>query len=131
MEVKLHRTVLILSLLSFTAFSYAGLERFWKVSKEDDIEQQFNECDHLTKEQQQQLISTYQSIRDEEQQLNLKNRMDWFCQLSNDEQQRMRIAWQNMSTQERNAIKKKLQTTTDLEKRAQIRRDILSKYSLN
>jgi predicted Fe-S protein YdhL (DUF1289 family) len=57
--------------------------------------------------------------------------MDWFCQLSNDEQQRMRIAWQNMSTQERNAIKKKLQTTTDLEKRAQIRRDILSKYSLN
>ncbi|GAA5015933.1 DUF3106 domain-containing protein [Acinetobacter puyangensis] len=120
-----------MSLLSFTAISYAGLDRFWKASKEDDIEQQFNECDHLTKEQQQQLISTYQSIREEEQQLNLKQRMDWFCQLSNDEQQRMRIAWQNMSTQERNALKKKLQTTTDLEKRAQIRRDILSKYTIN
>ncbi|TXJ09584.1 MAG: restriction endonuclease [Acinetobacter sp.] len=130
MAVKLYHIFLLTTLFGQAATTHAGLERFWSISKDDvAVEEQLNECDHLNKEQQHQLITTYQSIRDEEQKLDLKKRMEWFCQLSDDEQQRMRLAWQNMSTQERNQLKKKLQTTTDSEKRNQIRHEVVKKYN--
>lgn len=107
--------------------SYAGMPRFW--AKDDSETTQFNECDHLTSAQRQQLIAAYENTRDEQKKRDLKERLEWFCQLSDDEQQRMRAAWQNMSTQERIALKKKLDATNDLDKRTQIRREILDKYN--
>lgn len=129
MAVNMRPYLFMFVLMGSAITSYAGIERFWTMSKEDDIEKQFDECENLTKEQQHQLIATYQSLRDEEKKKDLKKRMDWFCKLPDDEQQRMRLAWQNMSTQERYQLKKKLESTTDLAKRAQIRKEILEKYS--
>lgn len=122
--------VCILSFLFICSVSYAGMERFWTLSKDKDQEaiEQLDECENLSREQQHQLIKTYQSLRDEAQKLDLRKRMEWFCQLPDDEQDRMRIAWQNMSTTERNKLKKQLQNTTDLEKRAELRREIIEKY---
>lgn len=123
----LHKFYVCITITLLAIPSYAGIERFWTL-KDDPLEEPMNECESLTKEQQHQLINTYQAIRDEEKKLDLKKRMEWFCQLADDEQQRMRLAWQNMSTQERNLLKKKLQATTDNEQRNQIRREFLEKY---
>ncbi len=132
MTVKFFQaTCIALLLLNTTVISHAGIDRFWTRSKNNDTEEktQSKACKHLTQEQQQQLISTYQTILDDEKDLDLKKRMDWFCNLSNDEQQRMRLAWQNMSIQEREALKERLKSTSDLQKRAEIRREIIAKYS--
>lgn len=130
MVAKFLRVTACCSLLSYTAISYAGLERFWTLFSQDETEQQFNDCANLTHEQQQQLIQTYQSLRDDDKKFDLKKRMQWFCQLSDDQQQLMREAWQNMSTTERNQLRKKLETASNAEERAMIRQEFLMKYTL-
>lgn len=124
-----HRLGLITLLMSTTAVSYAGLERFWAFMGKDEVSSVSSECENLTQQQQQQLIQTYQSIRDDEKKLDLKKRMEWFCNLSEDEQVKMREAWQNMSTAERNQLREKLETASTAEKRAEIRRDFLMRYT--
>lgn len=128
MAVKTTCSIMLFALLLAHSSSYAGIERFWMLNRNSDTPN-LDECDNLTEEQQQQLIAAYQAARDEQKKRDLKRRMEWFCHLSDDEQQRMRLAWQNMSSQERLALKKKLDATTDLEKREQIRRDVLTKYT--
>lgn len=128
MAAKLRHNVILCALLSITMTSNAGLDRFW-MTNDKTTENQLDECDSLDKEQQHVLITTYQSIRDEEAKLDLKKRMEWFCQLPDEEQQRMRTAWQNMSSSDRRLLKEKLQATTDAEKRTEIRRQFIQKYS--
>lgn len=122
---------LITLFMSFTVVSYAGLERFWVLLGKDDDTIVANECENLTQQQQQQLIQTYQSLRDDEKKLDLKKRMEWFCNLSEDEQFQMREAWQNMSTAERTQLREKLETASSAQERAEIRREFLSKYSFD
>ena len=126
MVAKLAQVTGLTVLMSFTAVGYAGLERFWALFDKDDQAQ--NECENLTQQQQQQLIQTYQSLRDEEKKLDLQKRMAWFCQLSDDEQLQMRAAWQNMSNADRIQLREKLQTAENAEERAEIRREFISKY---
>ena len=118
------------TLLGTTALSYAGLERFWLFSNNEDHEVQQTNCDNLTHELQQALIQTYQTLKDEDSRLDLQKRMAWFCQLSDEEQQVMREAWQNMSTAARTQLRQKLETATTAEERTSIRQAFLMKYSL-
>lgn len=130
MTANFLRITVCCALFSCTAISYAGLERFWVLFNNDNPDPQLNDCENLTQEQQQQLIQTYQSLRDDEKKLDLKKRMQWFCQQSDDQQQLMREAWQNMSTTERNLLRKKLETASNAEERAMIRQEFLMKYTL-
>ncbi|KAA8732720.1 restriction endonuclease [Acinetobacter qingfengensis] len=127
MAVKTHYALLITALFGFTAVSYAGMERFWTLSG-DDTEAQLSECKNLDKTQQQQLIQAYQAMRDDQQKLDLKKRMEWFCGLSEQEQQKMRLAWQNLSSKERNHLKKQFDSTTDPIKREQLRQQLITQY---
>ena len=96
---------------------FAGMERFWA-----------NKEDKKTVEQRHQLIKAYQATRDEELKLDLRKRMEWFCKLSDQEQDRMRVAWQNMNTTERNELKQKLQAASNLEERTEIRREFIERF---
>lgn len=129
MVAKLTQAAGITLLMSFTVVGYAGFDRFWTLFDKDD--QNHNECENLTQQQQQQLIQTYQSLRDEEKKLDLHKRMAWFCKLSDDEQLQMREAWQNMSNAERIQLKDKLETAETAQERAEIRRDFLNKYLIS
>ena len=130
MFVNALRMSVCCALLSSAAMSYAGLERFWLFLNQDDTEHQISECVNLTHEQQQHLIQTYQALKDDEKKLDLKKRMDWFCQLPDDQQQLMREAWQNTGSHERNELRKKLETAENPEERAMIRQEFLLKYAL-
>lgn len=107
---------------------FAGMERFWANKEDKKTVEQLDECDALTVEQRHQLIKAYQATRDEEFKLDLKKRMEWFCKLSDQEQDRMRVAWQNMNTTERNELKQKLQAANDLEERTEIRREFIERF---
>lgn len=128
MAARLPLTTALILISAWPLLSEAGMQRFWLHDRPADLPQ-FNECESLGDEQRQQLIAAYQATHDEQKKQELQRRIEWFCQLSADEQQRMRLAWQNMSTQDRLALKKKLDATTDVEKRTQIRREILAKYA--
>lgn len=122
---------LVTFFMSFTVVSYAGLERFWVLLGKDNDTSINNECDNLTQQQQQQLIETYQSLRDDEKKLDLRKRMEWFCKLPQNEQYQMREAWQNMSSAERIQLREKLETASSAQERAEIRREFLSKYNFD
>lgn len=107
---------------------FAGMERFWANKEDKKTVEQLDECDALTVEQRHQLIKAYQATRDEEFKLDLKKRMEWFCKLSDQEQDRMRVAWQNMNTTERNELKQKLQAASNLEERTEIRREFIERF---
>ena len=131
MSANLLRTTVCCVLFGSAALSYAGLDRFWVLFGQDDTHSQVNDCENLTQEQQQQLIQTYQSLKDEDKKFDLKKRMQWFCQLPDNQQQLMREAWQNMSSSQRNELRKKLETAVDSEERALIRQEFLMKYTLD
>ena len=107
---------------------FAGMERFWANKEDQKTVKQLDECDTISVEQRHQLIKAYQATRDEELKLDLKKRMEWFCKLSDQEQDRMRVAWQNMNTTERNELKKKLQAASNLEERTEIRREFIERF---
>lgn len=107
---------------------FAGMERFWANKEDKKTVEQLDECDALTVEQRHQLIKAYQATRDEELKLDLRKRMEWFCKLSDQEQDRMRVAWQNMNTTERNELKQKLQAASNLEERTEIRREFIERF---
>ena len=114
--------------IGFLQTSFAGFERFWFFSK--DANTQINEnWDALSDDEQKVLIKKYQAMKElPSNQNNLQQRMDWFNQLPDQEKQKMREAWQQMSTHERNEMRQKMAKATTSDKRAEIRAEYLHKY---
>lgn len=123
------RFALAFCAVSLLQTSFAGYERFWIFSK--DANTQVNETwDALSETEQQALIKRYQNLKEipTEQTVALQQRMDWFTQLPEPEKLKMREAWQQMSTTERNDMRKKmLKASTDAQ-RKEIRETYLNKY---
>ena len=53
--------------------------------------------------------------------------MDWFTQLPEQEKQKMRETWQQMSTQERRDLRVRMQKA-DADERVNIRNEYINKY---
>ena len=119
---------IVLCTFGFLQTSFAGFERFWVLSK--DANTQVNETwDALSDTEQQALIKRYQSLKElpAEKSVSLQQRMDWFTQLPELEKQKMRDAWQKMSSQERKELGARMQHATP-EDRAAIREEYMHKY---
>ncbi|TCM59723.1 uncharacterized protein DUF3106 [Acinetobacter calcoaceticus] len=128
------RIVLAICTLSFLQTSFAGFERFWIFSKTPTTQAQANETwDSLSEDEQRALIKRYQNLKEipAEQSESLQQRMDWFAQLPEQDKQKMREAWQQMSTTERINMRKKLEKATTSEQRTEIREQYLQKYLPN
>lgn len=118
--------------IGFLQTSFAGFERFWIFSK--DANSQVNETwDGLSEEEQKALIKRYQNLKEipTSQSITLQQRMDWFNQLPEQEKQKMREVWQQMSSAERNEMRKKMQKATTTEQRNDIREEYMLKYQVN
>ena len=87
----------------------------------------------MSEDEQRALIKRYQNLKEipETQSVSLQQRMDWFTQLPEQEKQKMREAWQQMSSDERHTMRKKLDKATTAEQRAEIRGQYLQKYLSN
>ena len=118
--------------IGFLQTSFAGFERFWIFSK--DANSQVNETwDALSEEEQKALIKRYQNLKEipTDQSSALQQRMDWFTQLPDQEKQKMREVWQQMSSTERNELRKKMQKALTTEQRNDIREQYMLKYQVN
>jgi t-SNARE complex subunit (syntaxin) len=113
------KLALALCTLSFLQTSFAGFERFWIFSK-----------DAGAHEEQRALIKRYQTLKElpEEQSAALQQRMDWFTQLPEQEKQKMRETWQQMSSHERHDLRQRMQKAATSEQRASIRQEYMNKY---
>ncbi|MDS7927832.1 DUF3106 domain-containing protein [Acinetobacter sp. V115_6] len=122
------KLALILCSLSFLQTSFAGFERFWIFSKDANA-QVDDTWDALSEEEQRAVIKRYQSLKElpANQSTNLQQRMDWFTQLPEAEKQKMREAWQKMSTQERKDLRERMLKANGEEKTA-IREEYMNKY---
>lgn len=122
------KLVLILCSLSFLQTSFAGFERFWIFSKDANA-QVDDTWDALSEEEQRAVIKRYQSLKElpANQSTNLQQRMDWFTQLPEAEKQKMREAWQKMSTQERKDLRERMLKASG-EERTAIREEYMNKY---
>lgn len=123
------RLALAFCAVSLLQTSFAGYERFWIFSK--DANTQVNETwDALSESEQEALIKRYQNLKEipTEQTVALQQRMDWFTQLPEPEKLKMREAWQQMSTTERNDMRKKMLSATTDAQRKEIRETYLNKY---
>ncbi|AYO54825.1 DUF3106 domain-containing protein [Acinetobacter wuhouensis] len=126
------KLVLAFCAIGFLQTSFAGFERFWIFSK--DANTQVNETwDGLSEEEQKALIKRYQNLKEipTNQSVALQQRMDWFTQLPEQEKQKMREVWQQMSSSERNEMRQKMQKATTAEQRNDIREEYIQKYQLN
>ena len=126
------KLVLAFCAIGFLQTSFAGFERFCIVSK--DANTQVNETwDGLSEEEQKALIKRYQNLKEipTNQSVALQQRMDWFTQLPEQEKQKMREVWQQMSSSERNEMRQKMQKATTAEQRNDIREEYMQKYQLN
>lgn len=115
--------------ISFLQTSFAGFERFWIFSK--DANSQVNETwDNLSEDEQKALIKRYQNLKEipADQNNSLQQRMDWFTQLPEQDKQKMREVWQQMSTTERNELRKKMQKASTSDQRNEIREEYMQKY---
>lgn len=122
------KLALILCSLSFLQTSFAGFERFWIFSKDANA-QVDDTSDALSEEEQRAVIKRYQSLKElpANQSTNLQQRMDWFTQLPEAEKQKMREAWQKMSTQERKDLSERMLKASG-EERTAIREEYMNKY---
>ncbi|ENU07717.1 hypothetical protein Acal01_01533 [Acinetobacter calcoaceticus] len=122
------KLALILCSLSFLQTSFAGFERFWIFSKDANT-QVDDTWNALSEEEQRAVIKRYQSLKElpANQSTNLQQRMDWFTQLPDAEKEKMREAWQKMSTQERNDLRQRMLKANG-EERTAIREEYMSKY---
>ncbi|WP_336975372.1 DUF3106 domain-containing protein [Acinetobacter pittii] len=122
------KLALILCSLSFLQTSFAGFERFWIFSKDANA-QVDDTWDALSEEEQRAVIKRYQSLKElpANQSNNLQQRMDWFTQLPEAEKQKMREAWQKMSTQERKDLRERMLKSNG-EERTAIREEYMNKY---
>lgn len=115
-----------LIILTLATMTQAGFDRLL-LSTDDTTTN--SECQNLNQEQQQQLIQAYQKTYTKQQKLDLKKRMEWFCHLPIQEQQQIRTAWQNLSSQERKELKTRLAKATTPAEREQIRQEMIKKFS--
>lgn len=117
---------------SFLQTSFAGLERFWFFSKPQDNSNS-ETWEHMSEEEQRALIQRYQNLKELPANQNevLQQRMDWFTQLPEQEKQKMREVWQQMSSAERVEMRKKLEKATTAEQRAEIRAHYIQKHIAN
>jgi len=122
------KLALILCSLSFLQTSFAGFERFWIFSKDANT-QVDDTWNALSEEEQRAIIKRYQSLKElpANQSTNLQQRMDWFTQLPDAEKEKMREAWQKMSTQERNDLRQRMLKANG-EERTAIREEYMNKY---
>ncbi|MFA2892981.1 DUF3106 domain-containing protein [Acinetobacter pittii] len=122
------KLALILCSLSFLQTSFAGFERFWIFSKDANA-QVDDTWDALSEEEQRAVIKRYQSLKElpANQSNNLQQRMDWFTQLPEAEKQKMREAWQKISTQERKDLRERMLKANG-EERTAIREEYMNKY---
>jgi len=122
------KLALILCSLSFLQTSFAGFERFWIFSKDANT-QVDDTWNALSEEEQRAVIKRYQSLKElpANQSTNLQQRMDWFTQLPDTEKEKMREAWQKMSTQERNDLRQRMLKANG-EERTAIREEYMNKY---
>lgn len=122
------KLALILCSLSFLQTSFAGFERFWIFSKDANT-QVDDTWNTLSEEEQRAVIKRYQSLKElpANQSTNLQQRMDWFTQLPDAEKEKMREAWQKMSTQERNDLRQRMLKANG-EERTAIREEYMNKY---
>ena len=122
------KLALILCSLSFLQTSFAGFERFWIFSKDANT-QVDDTWNALSEEEQRAVIKRYQSLKElpANQSTNLQQRMDWFTQLPDAEKEKMREAWQKMSTQERNDLRQRM-LKANSEERTAIREEYMNKY---
>lgn len=122
------KLALILCSLSFLQTSFAGFERFWIFSKDANA-QVDDTWEALSEEEQRAVIKRYQSLKElpANQSTNLQQRMDWFTQLPEAEKQKMREAWQKMSTQERKDLRERMLKANG-EERTAIREEYMNKY---
>lgn len=122
------KLALILCSLSFLQTSFAGFERFWIFSKDANT-QVDDTWNALSEEEQRAVIKRYQSLKElpANQSTNLQQRMDWFTQLPDAEKEKMREAWQKMSTQERNDLRQRILKANG-EERTAIREEYMNKY---
>ncbi|MBF7694912.1 DUF3106 domain-containing protein [Acinetobacter rathckeae] len=129
MEVK-KLTLAIIS-VAFLQTSFASL---WPFSLHTTPSNAMNNDDNwneLSTSQQQVLLQHYQSLKDipEKQRTDLQQKMEWFTQLSEEEQQRLRLAWQHMNTQQRKQLRKEIEQAKTKEERDQIRQQYIEKYT--
>lgn len=113
---------------AFLQTSFAG---FWPFSGQDtQADDRWNE---LNPQQQEVLLQHYQNLKEipENQRIALKERMDWFNQLSETEQQKMRDAWQKMNTEQRKKLQHLMDQATNKTERDQIRNEYIQKYLPN
>ena len=122
------RIVIACCALSFLQTSFAGFDRFWIFSKDADT-QVSETWESLSEEEQRALIQRYQSLKElpDAQSAALQQRMDWFTQLPEQEKQKMRETWQQMSTQERRDLRVRMQKA-DADERVNIRNEYINKY---
>ena len=112
----------------FLQTSFAGFERFWIFSKGADT--QVNETwNALSEDEQRALIKRYQSLKEipEKESSALQQRMDWFTQLPEQDKQKMREVWQQMSISERNEMRQRMQKASP-DERISIREEYMHKY---
>ena len=122
------RLALAFCAISFLQTSFAGFERFWIFSKGADT--QVNETwNALSEDEQRALIKRYQSLKEipEKESSALQQRMDWFTQLPEQDKQKMREVWQQMSISERNEMRKKKKKASP-DERISIREEYMHKY---
>ena len=126
------KLVLVLCAVGFLQTSFAGFDRFWIFSKDTDAKSVAG-WESLSDDEQRALIKRYQTLKEtpEVQNVALQQRMDWFNQLPEQEKQKMREAWQQMSSAERNEMRKKIQQATTNAQRTEIREHYLQKYVQN
>lgn len=123
------RLILTLCSLSLLQTSFAGFDRTWLKNSSVDISESSEAWNKLSDAEQQALIRRYQHLKElpAEQSIALQQRMDWFTQLPDAEKQQMRETWQQMSSQERNDLKMRMQQA-DPQTRAAIRQEYILKY---
>ena len=125
------KVTLALCTLAVLQTGFAGFERFWpfwtKSNTTSQIDDNWNE---LSTDQQKQVLQRYQNLKDisTNQSSSLQNRMDWFTQLPEQEQQKMREAWQQMSTQQRQEMRARMQKAKTLDERNTIRQQYIQKF---
>lgn len=132
MAVK--KVTLAFCALAFLQTSFAGFERFWPFpTKSTTTAQVDDNWNDLSPEQQKQLIQRYQNLKDisTQQSSTIQQRMDWFTQLPEQEQQRMRDVWQQMSSQQRQEMRLRMQKAKTAQERNAIRQQYMQKYPQN
>ena len=114
---------------SFLQTSFAGIERFWSFSKSQDNSKD-ETWEQMSSEEQRALIKRYQNLKElpANQNESLQQRMDWFTQLPEQEQQRMRDVWQQMSSQQRQEMRLRMQKAKTAQERNAIRQQYMQKY---